>query len=433
MLSKFFKFDERGTNLSTEIVAGITTFVTMVYIVIVSPALMSKTGMDFNGVFIATIAVTVLATLFMGIGANYPIAIAPGMALISYFVFTVVLSDGIPWQKALGCVFVSSVLFMLFSLTKLRNVLIDAIPQSLKHAITAGIGMFIAFIGLQNAQLIVDAPGILVSLGSLREPIAALTVFGIIITLCLMVYNVRGAIFLGMIITFIASYFVGLVEVPESLFSFPQGLSNTAMQLDIMSVFNDGLFAVVCTFFLITLFDTTGTMIGVADKAGLIKDGKFLNAKMALFADAVGSVLSGLLGSSPTSAYIESGAGVAAGGRTGFTSIVVALLFGVVLFFAPVAQMIAGVPAVTAPALIITGFLMMEGLKDIKWNEIDEGFTAFMIVLLMPLTYSIAVAIGVGFILYPLLKVFNGKAKEVHPILYVLQIIFFIQLVFLGI
>lgn len=432
MLSKFFKFEERGTNLSTEIVAGITTFVTMVYIVIVSPALMSKTGMDFNSVFIATIAVTILASLFMGIGANYPIAMAPGMALISYFVFTVVLSDGIPWQKALGCVFVASVLFMLFSLTKLRTILIDAIPLSLKYAITAGIGMFIAFIGLQNSKLIVGAPNILVSLGSLRDPIAMLTIFGLIVTLCFMVYKVRGAIFLGMIVTFLASAFMGLVEVPESLFAWPQGLYNTAFHLDIMSVFNEGLFSVVFTFFLITLFDTTGTMIGVADKAGLIKDGKFLNAKMALFADAVGSIFSGLLGSSPTSAYIESGAGVAAGGRTGLTAVVVAVLFGVVLFFAPVAQMIAGIPAVTAPALIITGFLMMEGLKNIAWNEIDEGFTAFMIVILMPLTYSIAVAIGVGFILYPLLKIFSGKSKEVHPIMYVFQVIFFIQLVFLG-
>ncbi len=432
MLAKYFKFQERGTSFSTELIAGITTFVTMVYIVIVSPALMGKAGMDFDGVFIATIAVSVLGTLFMGIFANYPIAIAPGMALISYFVFGVVLTENIPWQQALGCVFLASAAFMLFSFTKFRNDLINAIPQSLKHAITAGIGMFIAFIGLQNAKLIVDSPATLVTLGSLREPVAALTVLGIIVTLALMVYQVRGAIFLGMIIVFTASYALGLVTIPAQFFSFPHGLGKTALQLDIKGVFEHGLYATTFTFFLITLFDTTGTMIGVADKAGLIKDGKFINAKMALFADAIGSTASGLLGCSPTSAYIESGAGVAAGGRTGFTAVVVAVLFGITLFFAPVAKMIAAVPAVTAPALIITGFLMMEGLRDIDWLSIDEGFTAFMIVFMMPLTYSIAVAIGIGFILYPLLKAVNGKGKEVHPIMYVLQVVFILQFIFVG-
>ena len=432
ILNKFFKFDERQTTLSTEIIAGMTTFVTMVYIVIISPALMSKAGMDFNGVFIATVLVTIVGTLFMGVIANYPIAIAPGMALISYFVFSVVLLDNIPWQKALGCVFIASVIFMLFSLTKIRNELINAIPTGLKHSITAGIGLFIAFIGLQNSKLIVDSPATLVTLGSLQEPIAALTLVGLIFTLILMSYNVRGAIFISMIGIFVLSYIFGLVTIPAKFFAFPTGLEKTAMQLDIKGVFDDGLFAIVFTFFLITLFDTTGTMLGVADKAGLMQDGKFKNAKTALFADALGSTLGGLLGSSPTSAYIESGAGVAAGGRTGFTAVVIALLFGVTLFFAPVAQMISAIPSVTAPALIITGFLMMEGLKHIDWTDITEGFPAFLVLILMPLTYSIAVAIGIGFIVYPLLKMFGKKANEVHPIMYVLQIIFLFQLLFIG-
>ncbi len=432
MLSKYFKFTERGTTFSTEIIAGLTTFVTMVYIVIVSPALMNKTGMDFDGVFIATIAVTMLSTLFMGIGANYPIAIAPGMALISYFVFSVVLVDKIPWQQALGCVFISSLAFMIFSLTKFRNDLINAIPQDLKHAITAGIGLFIAFIGLQNSKLIVASPATLVHMGNLRDPVTALTVLGIVATLSLLVYNVRGAIFLGMLLIFTCSYALGMVELPTQLYSVPHGLEKTALQLDIAGVFANGLYAVTFTFFLITLFDTTGTMLGVANKAGLIKDGKFVNSKMALFADALGSMVSGLLGSSPTSAYVESGAGVAAGGRTGFTSVVVAVLFGLTLFFAPVAKMVAALPAVTAPALIITGFLMMEGLGEINWSSIDDAFAAFMIVILMPLTYSIAIAIGVGFILYPIFKILAGKKKEVHPIMYILQIVFFFQLVFLG-
>lgn len=432
MLSEWFKFKERGTTLSTEIVAGITTFITMVYIVIVSPAILSKAGMDFNAVFIATILASIVATLIMGILANYPIAIAPGMALIAYFAFGVVVSMQVSWQKALGAVCVAAVIFLLLSLTRFRNVLIDAIPFSLKQGISAGIGLFITFIGLQNAKLVVASPATLVTMGNLHEPMTLLTVIGLVVTLVFMVYRVHGAIFIGMIATFILACAQGMVQVPENLFAWPSGLSHTAMQLDIQGVFDDKLYAVVFTFFMITLFDTTGTMIGVAEQAGLMKNGKFANVKMALLADAVGSTVGSMLGTSPTSAYVESGAGVAAGGRTGFAAVVVAILLGLTLFCAPIAQMLSVIPAVTAPALIIVGFLMMNGLRQIDWSDMEEAFPAFLIVLLMPLSYSIATAVGVGFIFYTLLKVLRGKAKAVHPMLYLFTVLFFIQIGFLS-
>lgn len=432
MIAAWFKFKERGTTLSTEIAAGVTTFITMVYIVVVCPAILSKAGMDFNAVFIATILVSIVSTLIMGIAANYPIVIAPGMALVAYFAFGVVIAMEVAWQKALGAVFVASVIFLLLSFTRFRHVLIDAIPFSLKQGITAGIGMFIAFIGMQNAKLIVASPSTLVTMGNLGEPSTLLAVVGLAVTLVLMAYNVRGAIFIGMAAVFGLAYFTGLVALPDRLFVFPEGLWHTAMQMDIQGVFDANLYAVVFTFFMITLFDTTGTMLGVAEQAGLMKDGKFLNVKTALLADAVGSTVGAMLGTSPTSAYVESGAGVAAGGRTGFTAVVTAALLGATLFFAPVAKMLSQTPAITSPALIIVGFLMMNGLRQIDWSDIEEAFPAFMIVFLMPLTYSIATAVGVGFIFYVLLKVMRKKAREAHPMLYLFAVLFFIQIGFLS-
>lgn len=431
-MNEWFKFKERGTNLSTEVLAGVTTFVTMVYIVIVNPAVLSKTGMDFNGVFIATIIASMVATLIMGVFANCPIAIAPGMGLNAYFAFAVVIAAGVPWQTALGAVFVSSVIFLLLSFTKFRYVLIDAIPMSLKQGITAGIGLFITFIGLQNSKLIVDSPATLVTFGNLSEPMTLLTVIGLVISLLLMVYNVKGALFIGMLCTAAIAYFQGLVVVPDRLFAMPSGLEHTAMQMDIAGVFDSNLYAIIFTFFIVTLFDTTGTMLGIGEQAGLIKNGKFPQVKSALLADAVGSTFGACLGTSPTSAYVESGAGVAAGGRTGFTAVVVAILFALTLFCAPIAQMLAGVAAVTAPSLIIVGFLMMNGLRQIDWSDMEEAFPAFLVVFLMPISYSIATGIGIGFIFYPLLKLLRGKGKEIHPIMYVFQILFIIQIGFLS-
>lgn len=431
-LKEWFKFSERKTDFSTEIIAGMTTFVTMVYIVVVNPAILSKTGMDFNGVFVATILASMIGTLIMGIFANYPIAIAPGMGMNAYFAFAVVLAMGVAWQQALGAVFIASVIFMVLSFTKFRNSLIDAIPISLKQGITAGIGLFITFIGLQNAKLVVGSPATLVTLGNLEDPMTFLTVIGLIISLVLMVNRVKGALFLGMILTAIIAFFQGLLVLPDTFFSMPSGLDKTFMQMDIQGVFDGGLYAIIFTFLIVTLFDTTGTMLGIGEQAGLIKEGKFPNIRGALLADAFGSTFGALLGTSPTSSYVESGAGVAAGGRTGFTAVVVAVLFALVLFCAPIAQMLASLPAVTAPSLIIVGFLMMNGLRKIDWNDMEEAFPAFLVLLMMPLCYSITTGVGIGFIIYPLLKIFRGKAAQVHPLMYIFMILFIVQLGFLN-
>lgn len=432
IVNEWFKLQERGTTVSTEVVAGMTTFITMVYITIVNPAILSKTGMDFNGVFIATIIAAVIGTLIMGAFANLPIAIAPGMGMNAFFAFAVVLATGVSWEKALGAVFVSAVIFVILSFTPFRNVLIDAIPMSLKYAITAGIGLFITFIGLQSSHIIVASPATLVTLGRLTEPIPLLTIIGIIIILSLMVYNIKGAIFIGMVITAIISYFAGFINLPTQFFMAPSGLDQTFMKMDVAGVFSDGLYAVVFTFLIVTLFDTTGTMIGIAEQAGLMKDGKFPRVKSALLADAFGSAFGAMLGTSPTSSYVESGAGVAAGARTGLSSIVVAVLLLLTLFCAPIAQMLASMPAVTSPALIIVGFFMMSGLRYINWTDTEEGFPAFLVLFMLPISYSITTGIGAGLIIYPLLKLVRGKGSSVHPLMYLFMILFIIQMGFLS-
>jgi AGZA family xanthine/uracil permease-like MFS transporter len=404
----------------------------MVYIVVVNPGILSQAGMDFKAVFMATILSSILATLIMGVFANYPIVIAPGMGMNAYFAFSVVAGGGTPWQIALGAVFVAGILFILLSLTKFRHILIEAIPANLKYAITAGIGLFISFIGLQSSGIIVDSPATLVTVGDLSKPMTLLSIIGLAISLILMAYNVKGSLFIGMILTSILTWFAGLLQMPEALFAWPAGLEKTALQMDVAGVFQQGLYAVIFTFLLITVFDTTGTMLGVAKQAGLMKDDKFPQVKSALLADAVGTTFGAALGTSPTSAYIESSAGVAVGGRTGLTAVFVCVLLGLTMFFAPIAEVLASIPAITAPALIIVGFFMMDELRNIEWKDLEDAFPAFLIIIAMPLTYSIATGIGIGFIVYPVLKIIRGKANEVHPLLYILAILFFIQIGFFS-
>jgi adenine/guanine/hypoxanthine permease len=427
-----FKLHERGTTIATECLAGATTFLTMVYIVIVNPAILSSTGMDYNGVFVATVLTSMIATLIMGLAANYPIAIAPGMGMNAYFAYSVVGGLGYSWTIALGTVFIAGVLFIILSLTPFRTALINAIPVNLKHAITAGIGLFISFIGLQNSKIIIASPATLVTLGHLNEPMAMLTIIGLILALVLLVYRVKGAIFVAMLITAVIAWQQGLLVPPTEWLAMPIGLEQTALKMDVMGVISQGLYAVVFTFLLITLFDTTGTMLGVAEQAGLLKNGQFPNANGALLADAIGTTAGAMLGTSPTSAYIESGSGVAVGGRTGLTAVVTALLLGLTLFFLPVARILSNIPAVTAPALIIVGFFMMNSLRDIDWKDIEEAFPAFLVVITMPLTFSIATGIGTGFIIYPLLKILRGKGRQVPFILYFFMVLFFIQIGFLS-
>jgi adenine/guanine/hypoxanthine permease len=431
-MERWFALKERGTTLGTEVLAGFTTFFTMVYIVIVNPGILSQAGMDFQGVFIATVLASMVGTLIMALGSNYPIVIAPGMGLNAYFAFSVVGGSGVTWQTALGAVFIAGILFVVLSLTSFRYMLLDAIPASLKHAITAGIGLFITFIGLQNSKLIVDSPSTLVTLGTLSEPMTLLTIIGLMVSLILMAYRVKGYLFLGMLITSVIAWFMGLMKAPEAIVALPTGLSTTAFQLDIAGVFSNGLYAVIFTFLLITLFDTTGTMLGVVEQAGLMKKDKFPRSRGALLADAIGTSTGAVLGTSPTSAYIESSAGVAVGGRTGLTAVVVSLLLGLTLFFSPVVSLLAAIPAITAPSLIIVGFLMISVVQKIEWNDMEVVFPAFLIIVLMPLTYSIATGIGVGFIVYPILKAVKGKWKDVHPIFYLFAALFFIQLVFFS-
>lgn len=427
-VKEFFKFKERNTSFFTETLAGFTTFLTMAYIIILNPSVLSKTGMDFDGVFFATIIVTVVGCLIMGICANYPIAIAPGLAMNAYFSFVVVISMGISWQEALGAVFISSAIFLILSLTSFRQAVINSIPSSMKEGISAGIGLFISFVGLQSSHLIVASPATLVTLGNFTDPVAYMSLFGLFISIVLLVNNVRGSLFLGMIITSIVSFLLGYITLPDTIFSTPE-IGNTFMQMDIMGAISNNLYTIIFTFFIVTLFDTTGTMLGIAKQAGLMKNDTFPNVKSALLADSIASLVGSIFGTSPTSAYVESGSGVAAGGRTGFVNVVISILFIIMLFTAPLAKVLSTVPAVTAPALIIVGFYMMTSLSRINWNDLQEAFPAFIIVLMMPLSYSITDAVGIGIISYCLIKIFCGKFKQVHPLLYVFMLLFIIQFI----
>lgn len=430
-----FKLSELNTTVKKEVLAGITTFLTMVYVVVVNPVILSDAGVPFEQVFLATIIATVVGTLWMALFANYPIAIAPGMGLNAFFAYSVVgANENITYQTAFAAVFVAGIIFVILSLTPFREKLIEAIPPNLKHGITAGIGLFIAFIGLRLTGIITAHPTNLVTLGDLHSPQVLLALAGLAITLILMARKVNGALFFGMIITALIAYFTGQLEFKEGFMdkpSLPEGLIIANPIAAIGDVIQYGLYAVVFSFLLVTIFDTTGTMIGVAEQAGLMKGNVMPRARQALLADSVGTTVGAMFGTSPTSAYIESSTGVAAGGRTGLTTVTVSILFIVAAFFGPLVSAVSGIAAITAPTLIIVGSLMMGSIAQIKWNEIDEAFPAFLIILSMPLTSSIATGIALGFISYPLMKVVMGKWRDVHPLVYLFAVLFFYQLAFL--
>ncbi|TCS93318.1 NCS2 family permease [Hazenella coriacea] len=441
MLSNYFGFKEHGTNFKTEMLAGVTTFFTMAYILLVNPSIMGETGMDLGAVFVATAISAAFGSLLMGVIANYPIALAPGMGLNAYFTYTVVLGMNVPWQTALGAVFVSSVIFLILTVTKVREMIINSIPAGLKYAVSAGIGLFIAFIGFKNAQIIIPNEATYVSLNPelVTKPEILLTLFGLIVTALLMVRKVRGAIFLGMLSTAVVGIAVPkllglqeIVKVPSQIFSLPPSIAPTFMQLDIMGAVDLGLITIVFAFLFVDLFDNAGTLVGVTSQAGLLKDNKLPRAGRALFADSVASMSGSLLGTSTVTSYIESSAGVASGGRTGMTSVATALCFVAALFFFPVVETFASVAAITSPALIIVGVLMASSLKKIEWDSFSEAVPAFLTIIMMPLTFSIATGIAIGFVFYPLTKLVNGDGKKVHPIVYVLGIIFILRFIFLG-
>ncbi len=428
---RFFKLRENGTNVRTEVIAGATTFLAMAYIVFVNPDILSATGMDFGAVFVATCLAAAIGTLIMGLWAKLPIAQAPGMGLNAFFAFTVVLGMGIPWETALAATFVSGVLFLLLTVTGLRERIINAIPMPMKLAVGAGIGLFIAFIGLANAEIVVPYEPTAVTLGDLGNPNTLLAIFGLIVTALLLLRGLKGAVFYGIIITAVVGVIFGLASAPSAVVSTPPSLVPTfgAGLAALPELLTAQMLIVVFTMLFVDFFDTAGTLIAVTNQAGLLTpEGDLPNGGRALVSDATATIAGGVLGTSTTTSYIESSAGVGAGGRTGLTSVVTAGLFLLTLLFSPLLSAIT--QYVTAPALIIVGVMMAQGLGQIEWDRMEIAIPAFVTVIAMPLTYSIANGIALGLILYPLLMAFRGRAKEVSPTMYALGVVLLAYFIF---
>jgi AGZA family xanthine/uracil permease-like MFS transporter len=433
-----FALAAHGTTVRTEIFAGLTTFLTMAYIIFVQPAVLSAAGMDFGAVLTATCLSTALATSLMAVLANYPIAVAPAMGHNFFFAYTVVIGMQVPWRAALGAVAVAGIIFIITAGFGLRERLITAIPASIKHAIAAGIGLLIATIGLQWAGLIVASPGTLVTLGSLHTPPAVLSLLALAVTAVLMARRVPGAFLLGILAGTVVGVPLGVVQY-QGFASAPPSLTPTLMQLDIRGALSPSLASVVFVFFFLALFDSVGTLVGVGQQAGLMRDGTLPRAREALLADAAGTVAGAALGTSTVTAYIESGAGIAAGGRTGLTSLVVAALFLLSLFFHPLVRAIGGgyvlngttlYPLVAAP-LVLVGTMMIGGLRHVAWDDPTEAIPAFLTVIMMPLATSITEGVAFGVVSYAVLKIASGRSGEVHPLLYTFAALFFGRYIFL--
>lgn len=442
-MKKYFQFEELGTNYRREIIGGLTTFLSMAYILIVNPLTLSLDSvpdlpdamrMNAGAVFVATALAAAVGSLFMGLIARYPIALAPGMGLNAFFAYTVVLTYGIPWQTALTGVLFSGLIFIVLSLSGIRETIINAIPAELKYAVGAGIGLFITFIGLRNAGIIVDNPATLVGLGDLSAGNTLLAIFGLVLTVAMMVRGIKGGIFYGMLATAIVGMIFSLVEIPSSIVGKVPSVAPTfgvafdPLLNDPGSLLTIQFLVVVLTFLFVDFFDTAGTLVAVANQAGLMKENKLPRAGKALLADSLATVTGAIFGTSTTTSYIESSAGVAAGARTGFAAIVTGVLFLLALFFSPVLSVMTS--AVTAPALIIVGILMVSTLNKIEWNRFEIAVPAFLTIIAMPLTYSIATGIAIGFIFYPITMILSGNAKKIHPIMYGMFVVFVLYFVF---
>ncbi len=428
-MERFFKLKEHGTDVRTELLAGLTTFLTMAYIIFVNPSILGDAGMPKDAVFVATCVAAAIGSLVMGLYANYPIALAPGMGLNAYFAYGVVGGMGYTWEAALGAVFISGCLFLLVSIFRIREIIINGIPQSIRAAITAGIGLFLAIIALKNSGIVVAHPATMVSLGDLHKLPALFAIIGFFVIIALDQLKIKGALLIGIVAVTVLSFlfagnqFTGIVSAPPSI-------DPTLLRLDISSALSLGILNVVLVFFLVELFDATGTLMGVANRAGLLKSGKMDRMNKALLADSSAIVAGSMLGTSSTTAYIESAAGVEAGGRTGLTAVVVAMLFLACLFIAPLA---GAVPAyATAPALLYVSCLMMRELAELSWNDATESIPAVITAVTMPFTYSIANGIAFGFISYAVLKLLTGRAKEVQPIVWIIAALFILMFAFLG-
>ncbi|MDQ0023939.1 AGZA family xanthine/uracil permease-like MFS transporter [Variovorax paradoxus] len=428
-LERMFKLTEHNTTVRTEVIAGLTTFLTMAYIIFVNPSILGDAGMPKGSVFVATCLIAAVGTLIMGLYANYPIAMAPGMGLNAYFAYVVVLGMGYTWQVALGAVFISGCLFLIVTVTGLRELFIQGIPQSLRTAITVGIGMFLALIALKSAGVVAASPATFVTLGDLHSAPVVLATLGFLVIVVLDRLKVRGAILIGIMLVTVLSFFFGGNKF-HGVFDAPPSIAPTFMQLDILGALKGGILNVVLVFFLVEMFDATGTLMGVAKRAGLLVPGKMERMNKALLADS-GAIFAGsLLGTSSTTAYVESAAGVQAGGRTGLTAVVVAALFLACLMISPLA---GSVPAyATAPALLFVGCLMLRDLVELEWEDTTEVIPAVVTALAMPFTYSIANGLAFGFITYAVLKLFTGRAREVHAMVWVIAAIFLFKFAYVG-
>jgi AGZA family xanthine/uracil permease-like MFS transporter len=422
ILERLFKLSAHGTNVKTEILAGLTTFVTMAYIIIVNPLTLQIAGMDFKAQFTATILASAVGTLFMGLFANWPLALAPGMGMNAFFTFTLTKQMGLPWQTALGVVLISGLLFVVVSMTGLRKLLITAIPTTLKHAVGAGIGLFIMLIGFKNAGIIVANEATLVGLGSFKSAPVLLALFGLVLTGALMAKRVPGNILIGIAVTTLLGIPLGVTKLPTAIFSMP--VAPPGFQVHYLTdALKVSLIPAIFALFFSDLFDTLGTFVGTAGKAGLMnEDGSLRGGDRALWAESVGTTVGALIGTSNIATYVESAAGIAAGGRTGLTAVSVGILFLICLFISPIAL---AVPAVaTAPALIIVGVLMAQSFLKIDLNDFYEAFPAILTAVLMPFTFSIATGLALGFIAYTLLNLLTGRGARVHWLMYVLTVFF---------
>ena len=428
MLERLFKLKEHGTTVRTEIVAGITTFLTMAYIIFVNPSILAAAGMPQDAVFVATCLIAALGTGIMALYANYPIALAPGMGLNAYFAFVVVGAMGYSWQTALGAVFISGCLFLAITLFGLRELIVRGIPQSIRIAIVVGIGMFLALIALKSAGIVVASPDTLVTLGDLHQPQVVLATIGFLLIVVLDRFRVPGAILIGIVAVTVLSFFFGGNKF-GGVFAPPPSIAPTFLQLDIKGAFQAGVLNVVLVFFLVELFDATGTLMGVAKRAGLLVPGRMERLNKALLADSVAIFAGSLLGTSSTTAYVESAAGVQAGGRTGLTALTVAVLFLACLFISPLAGV---VPAyATAPALFFVACLMLRELTELNWDEPTEVIPAVITALMMPFTYNIANGLAFGFIAYAALKLFTGKLREVHWMTWIIAVVFLFKFIYM--
>lgn len=432
-MEKLFHLKEAQTTVRREIMAGLTTFVSMAYILFVNPQVLGVAGMDKGAVFTATALSAILGSVLMALLANYPIAIAPGLGDNAFFTYSVVLAMGIPWQTAMAGVFMSSILFLIISIVKLREIVIDSIPHDLKLAMASGIGLFIAFVGLQGGGLVVSSKSTLVAMGSLTVPTTWLTIFGLVVTGLLMAKKVPGSIFIGMILSTIVGLVTKLIPLPKEIISTIPSMKPTfgVGIAHLPDLANPQLWAVVLVFLLVAFFDTAGTLIGLAEQAGFMKDNKMPRIGKALMADSISMVGGAVMGTTPTAAFVESSAGIAVGGRTGLTSLTVSVMFALAMFFSPLLTIVT--TNITAPVLIIVGILMAQSMKQIDWSKFEIAMPAFLTIVGMPLTYNISYGFAFGILFYPLTMWAAGRGKEVKPVMYILFVVFVILLYIINI